>query len=200
LADFLPNGESPASLEQLLTQLETIKWNVRIQERYSHGQWVAHYLARYLRGGPIGNSRLLPAPDGQVRFKYYNNHQKDESGKGKPDIMTLSADEFLRSLFLHIPPKRLITVRSYGLYAPSKTDTLNHCRALFGQAAFDRHAKLSWQDFTAHQGDDHPECCPVCGQRLIRGEILKPYLRSATRRSQYRSGVPPDAIPLSKAA
>ena len=196
----LPDGESPASLERLLTRLEAIKWNVRIQERYSHGQGVAHYLARYLRGGPIGNSRLLPAPDGQVRFKYYNNHQKDESGKGKPDTMTLSADEFLRRLFLHIPPKRLITVRSYGLYAPSKTDTLNHCRALFGQPAFDRHAKLSWQDFTAHQGDDHPESCPVCGQRLIRGELIKPHRQSASHRSHYPSGVPPDALPLSKAA
>ena len=197
----LPDGESPASLEKRFTQLETTKWNVRIQERYSHGQGVAHYLARYLRGGPIGNCRLLPAPAGKVRFTYYNNHQKDESGHGKPDIMILSTDEFLRRLFLHIPPARMITVRSYGLYAPTKADTLNQCRALFGQAPFDKHAELTWQEFSARRDEHHPECCPVCGQRLIAGGLIEPQRGTVTSLPQHRSGAPPPgAVSLPKAA
>ncbi len=85
----LPDGESPASMEELFAKLAKIKWNVHIRERYTHGQGVAHYLARYLRGGPIGNSRLLPAPTGKISFKYYNNHDKDGAGRGKPGTMTL---------------------------------------------------------------------------------------------------------------
>lgn len=198
----LPNGETPDSLERCLTKTKRIKWNVRIQERYSHGQGVAHYLARYLRGGPIGNSRLLPAPAGKVRFNYYNNNQQDQNGKGKPDNMTLAADEFLRRLLLHIPPKRMLTVRSYGLYAPTKADTLNQCRALFGQAPYDRHAKLSWQEFSAQQaGDNHPECCPVCGQRLIAGTIIPPQPGTVvTAFPRQWPGAPPGAAPLSNAA
>ena len=200
-----PQGEDPTSLEARLRKLENIKWNVRIQQRYTHGQGVAQYLARYLRGGPIGNSRLLPAPPGKVRLKYYNNRDKDDSGRSKPDIMTLSSDEFLRRLFLHIPPARMFTIRSYGLYAPTKADALNECRALLGQAPVQKPGKLSWQEFSAQRGEGapdakRPECCPVCGQRLIIGEIIKPRRAYVTPLSQHTSGVPPDTIPLPKAA
>jgi len=67
----LPPGQTRETLEKRFAKLATIKWNVHIRERYAHGEGVAHYLARYLRGGPIGNSRLLPAPAGKVSFKYY---------------------------------------------------------------------------------------------------------------------------------
>jgi len=196
----LPDGEDINSMEARFNKLETIKWNVRIQERYAHGQGVAHYLARYLRGGPISNARLLPAPPGNVRFTYYNNRDKDDAGRGKPGIMTLSTDEFLRRLFLHIPPPRMVTVRSYGLYAPAKSDDLNHCRALFGQAPFDRHAPLTWQAFTAERGDQHPECCPVCGQALIAGGLIEPQRGTVAHLPAHRAGAPPCIPPLCQAA
>ena len=60
----LPPGQTGKGLEKCLDKLREVKWNVHIRERYAHGEGVAHYLARYLRGGPIGNSRLLPAPAG----------------------------------------------------------------------------------------------------------------------------------------
>ena len=41
----LPEGESPASPRKRFAKLETVQWNVRIQERYAHGEGVAHYLA-----------------------------------------------------------------------------------------------------------------------------------------------------------
>ena len=196
----LPEGESPGSLEKRFAKLGTVKWNVRNQERYAHGQGVTHYLARYLRGGPIGNSRLLPASDGSVSFKYYNNHDKDEAGRGKPDTMTLPADEFLRRLFLHVPPPRMVTVRSYGLYAPAKSEMLDECRALFGQAPAEKAAKPTWQEVTARCGDRHPECCPVCGRRLVAGGLIEPQRGTVVRLPQHRSGAPPDRMPLREAA
>jgi hypothetical protein len=196
----LPEGQSPATLEKRFAKLEAIKWNVRIQERYSHGQGVAHYLARYLRGGPIGNSRLLPAPTGKVRFTYYNNHDKDESGRGKPDTMTLSSDEFLRRLFLHIPPARMITIRSYGLYAPTKGDTLNQCRQHFGQAPVQKPETLRWQEFSAKSGgDQHPECCPVCGKKLVAGGVIAPLRGRIVFLTHHRSRAPPNTHRLPKA-
>lgn len=190
----LPPEETAATLETRLAKLETVKWNVRIQQRYPHGQGVAHYLARYLRGGPIGNSRLQPAPPGQVRFDYYNNHQADDNGRGKPDQMTLRADEFLRRLFLHIPPPRLVTVRGYGLYAPAKRDTLDHCRALHGQRPLPPRGRRSWQDVIASRGDDRAACCPECGQRLIVGRRLEPVRHAPAQAPTYHAGAPPRPI------
>jgi hypothetical protein len=156
---------------------------------------VAHYLARYLRGGPIGNSRLLPAPAGKVSFKYYNNHDKDETGRGKPDIMTLSAEQFLQRLFVHVPPPRMQTVRSYGLYANTKAEMLDRCRHKLGQVPVEKPEKLDWQDCLAGTGDRHPECCPICGKRLIAGNIIPPQKQSPKLPPVPRPGAPPVPIP-----
>jgi hypothetical protein len=57
----LPVGLRPQPFLNLLNRLghkKKTRWNVRIMERYPHGHGVATYLARYLRGGAIKNSRL----------------------------------------------------------------------------------------------------------------------------------------------
>jgi hypothetical protein len=192
----LPPGQSRAALEKVFAKIETIKWNVHIRERYTHGEGVAHYLARYLRGGPIGNARLLPAPAGNVRFKYYNNHDKDEAGRGKPDTMTLPAERFLQRLFLHVPPPRMQTVRACGLYASTKAEELDRCRALLGQAPVEKVEKTHWQDAYAANGASHPECCPVCGKRLIRGEAIPPEKKNPKPPPLLRPGAPLPLLPI----
>jgi hypothetical protein len=191
----LPPGQTGTGLKKCLDKLREVKWNVHIRERYAHGEGVAHYLARYLRGGPIGNSRLLPAPAGKVSFKYYNNHDKDESGRGKADIMTLSAEQFLQRLFLHVPPPRMQTVRSYGLYANTKAEVLDRCRHQLGQGPVEKPERLGWQDYWAGQDDRHPECCPICGKRLIAGAIIAPQPQRPKSPLVPRSGAPPVVIP-----
>ncbi len=47
----LPAQQSVSQLRSLLNKLGRKKWNVCIQARYDHGQGVAIYLARYVRGG-----------------------------------------------------------------------------------------------------------------------------------------------------
>jgi hypothetical protein len=191
----LPPGQTRKAWEKRLGQLRAVKWNVHIRERYAHGEGVAHYLARYLRGGPIGNSRLVPAPAGEVSFKYYNNHDKDEAGRGKPDIMTLSGEQFLQRLFLHVPPPRMQTVRSYGLYANTKAEVLDRCRQKLGQGPVEKPKKLGWQDYCADQGERHPECCPICGKRLIAGSIIPPQKQSPKLPPVPRPGAPPVPAP-----
>ena len=152
-------------------------------------------MARYLRGGPIGNARLLPAPAGKVSFKYYNNHDKDESGRGKADIMTLSAEQFLQRLLLHVPPPRMQTVRSYGLYANTKAAVLDRCRLMLGQAPVEKPEKRGWQDYWAGNDDRHPACCPICGKRLIAGALIAPQPQGPKSPLVPRSGAPPVPIP-----
>ena len=64
----LPGGIRAAQLASQLNKLGRQSWNVKILERYSHGKGVATYLARYLRGGPISNRRLISCQNGQVTF------------------------------------------------------------------------------------------------------------------------------------
>src|SRR5499433_2089528 len=58
----LPEALRPQQFLNLLNRLghpTQTTWNVRILERYAHGAGVVTYLARYLRGGPIKNARLV---------------------------------------------------------------------------------------------------------------------------------------------
>ena len=58
----LPEGMRPPPFLNLLQRLghpRKTKWNVHLRERYRHGAGVVTYLARYVRGGPIKNARLV---------------------------------------------------------------------------------------------------------------------------------------------
>ena len=54
---------------------------------------------------------------------------------GKQKVMTISADEFLRRFLIHVPPKGLVRIRHFGLFANRRrTASLLRCRALLGSA------------------------------------------------------------------
>ena len=155
---------STQKFENLLNKLGRKKWNVKIQDKYSHGKGVAIYLARYLRGGPIGNRRIKSACDGEVTFDY---------GRGKVALMRLTAEEFIRRYLQHVPLPNAVLVRSYGLYHPVKKDDLDRCRELLGEAALVDGEELKWQ-YLFEESEEHPELCPVCGKQLIRTELIEP--------------------------
>lgn len=50
----------------MLVQAAHQQWNIRIAERYRHGRGVVKYLARYVRGGPIKDHRLVSFDGRQV--------------------------------------------------------------------------------------------------------------------------------------
>jgi hypothetical protein len=148
------------------------RWNVRIMERYPHGRGVATYLARYLRGGPMQNSRLVSFDGRQVTFVYHDNRVTPAGGKGRQAAMTLAIDDFIPRLLLHVPAPRTQVVRFYGLYHHSKAASLALCRAHLGQPPVEIPARLDWQAYCAQRGDDHPERCPTCGQQLVLSAII----------------------------
>jgi hypothetical protein len=160
----LPEGMRARQLENILNRLGRKKWNVKICERYSHGNGVLTYLARYIRGGPIGNSRIVKIEDGKVTFNY---------GRAKVEPMTLPIGEFIGRFLQHIPLPSSILVRSYGIYSPSKKDDLSLCREILGQGPVKEPDFIDWQS-CFEQSDDHPELCPICGKRLVCTGIVLP--------------------------
>ncbi len=185
-----PNGMRPQQFINLLNKLryKKKKWNVRIMERYSHGEGVATYLARYLRGGAIGNSRILAFDGNKVTFSYYDNHDPGENGKGKKKTMTLSTEEFIGRLLLHVAIPGVRQVRSWGLYANGKKEELAQCREQLGQPPVEEEKKIDWQSLCERWGDEHPERCPICGRKLISTRVF------------HRGDLPPPDLLMEKAA
>ena len=166
----LPEPMRPQQVLNLLNRLghpTKTKWHVRIMERYRHGAGVATYLARYLRGGPLKNGRLVAYDGDCVTFTYRARQEEAAAGPASPQQMTLPVAAFLQRWLLHVPVPQTRGVRSYGLYHPSHAAALAVCRAELGQPPMEAPAALDWQTVCAQRGDAHPERCPTCGQRLV---------------------------------
>jgi Putative transposase/Transposase zinc-binding domain len=167
----LPDGMPLGHWAILRNKLGRQKWNVHIRERYPHGTGVLTYLARYIRGGPMANQRLVASQPGEVTFRSrVNGETSDRKLQG---LLTLPLAEFIRRYLLHVPEPGTKEVRCYGLYAPTKRAALAVCRAQLGQEPVKVPAVLDWQTACQARGDAHPERCPVCGRQFVcRGVIL----------------------------
>jgi hypothetical protein len=170
----LPPTMTATQLNNLLNKLGRATWNVKILEKYKHGAGVLTYLARYVRGGPLSNRRLLSCGDGEVRFRYRSHRDLDAAGRPREKVMSLSVDKFLERLLQHVPPQRMQVVRGCGLYANSKSEVLDLARSFHGQAAVEMPPTMTWQDLLGKLGDKKQSRCPVCQSVLVRGEIIAP--------------------------
>jgi hypothetical protein len=168
----LPAGMTLRQWETLRHKLGRQKWNVHIRERYPHGTGVLTYLARYIRGGPMANQRLVSGEQGEVTFRYRVNGEA--SDRKSPGLLTLPLAEFIRRYLLHVPDPGTKVVRFYGLYAPTKREALAVCRAQLGQGPVVQPSVLDWQTVCQARGDDHPARCPVCGRQLVCLGVLLP--------------------------
>jgi hypothetical protein len=179
----LPRGKSQQQVENLLNKLGRQKWNVHIRERYPYGQGVLIYLARYLRGGPIAQPRLLSC-DGQEVVFQYAERAKGAGGQATQRTMRLSLEQFIGRWLLHVPPAGAVRVRCWGLYAYTQGAELARCRQQLGQAPVEAPQVVDWPR-DGGQGAAGPlEYCPVCGQPLVCVAVVP------------RAGAPPPAQPV----
>ena len=187
----LPEAMRPQQLVNLLNRLghpRQTKGNVRIMERYRHGAGVVTYLARYLRGGPIKNARLMAGDGERVTFTYRARHEEADGAEPGLQQMTLPVADFLQRWLLHVPVPQTRVVRCYGLYHHTHTEVLARCRAHLGQPPVAMPEPLVWQTLCAQRGDAHPERCPTCGQLLVSTSVIP------------RGGAPPSVLSGKRAA
>jgi hypothetical protein len=114
------------AVRALLHDAQQLTWHVRIEPPYAHGRGLVVYLARYLRGGPIKNYRLVDCAAGRVGFRYREHRS---AGRPKWRTLTLPVEEFLTRLFEHVPPSGLHLVRAYGVYARRERAARESCRS-----------------------------------------------------------------------
>ena len=101
-------------LKKTLATLKLIDWVVFIEgppTPESKPEHVLKYLARYITGGPIANSRLIANEAGEVSFWARST---DKSKKGERVKVKYSGVEFVRCWTLHILPKGFTRSRFYG--------------------------------------------------------------------------------------
>ena len=175
-------------VRRVLVEAARQKWNIRIAERYPHGRGVMKYLARYVRGGPIKDHRLVHFDGEQVTFRYGNHRELDEEGKPQQQELTLPVGEFLRRWSEHVPLPGVHTVRAWGLYASTQRPKLAECRDHLPEQEAPR-IMPSGAENDSPPNRTHPwEQCPVCHQPMVVIQVLA------------RGGAPPAQAPRLAAA
>jgi len=185
----LPDDLSLPDALRIVAKARRRKWNVRVEAPYRHGEGVATYLARYLKGGPIKNHRLVDFDGESVAFRYGDFREADASGKPKKmKILRLSVNEFLRRLLLHVPPPGMKMVRSYGLYAHTSRDELEQARSQIVPSAEWLEARRRFET-SRQQKPSHQPACPICGLTLV--VVTEPLDRPGRSPPQRSMGAQP---------
>ena len=143
------------------------QWHVRSMERDRQGAGVVTYLARYVRGGPSKNARLMAYDGDRVTVPSRARQEEANAEAAAPPRMPWPVAAFLPRWLLPVPVPQTRVVRASGLYHPSHAAALAACRTARGQAPLEVPRCLDWQTVCAPRGAGHPERGPTCGQRLV---------------------------------
>lgn len=155
------------------------RWVVYAKPPFAGPETVLAYLSRYTHRVAISNSRILRFDQTGVTFRYKDYRR---GGADRQQVMTLTADEFIRRFLLHVLPKGFHRIRHYGLLAgATRKAHLERARELLGVAP------LAAPDARAGPDDIRPPC-PCCGGRMV---VIETFLR------QRQARAPPAPAPLS---
>lgn len=147
-----------------LSPVRKKRWVVYAKPPFAGPEAVLAYLSRYTHRVAISNSRLIRFDEDGVTFRY-KDYRRNSSDRQQ--VMTLTADEFIRRFLLHNLPKGFHRIRHYGLFASgTRKNNLDHIRQLLAVAPPATDAAVTVPP------DARPPC-PCCGGHMVIIEILE---------------------------
>ena len=104
------------------------EWIPHCKKTFNGAGSVINYLGKYTHRIAISNHRIICMDERTVTF-YVKDYKED----GKWKEHTISGVEFIRRFLMHVPPRRFVRIRHYGLLCTrSKNKHLTLCRNLLG--------------------------------------------------------------------
>lgn len=161
------SAATQAAFAQLLDALARKNWVVYAKRPFAGPKVVLAYLARYTHRIGITNHRVraLDKVAGTVSFAY-----KDYADDSRQKTMTVSCEEFVRRLRLHILPERFVKIRHYGILSNRN----RHTRIPPARAALPPGPEAAPTPQQADAADAAPApeiplglppCCPHCHEK-----------------------------------
>ncbi len=116
------------SFKELLNTCYYKDWIPHCKKTFNGAQSVINYLGKYTHRIAISNHRIIRMDGDTVTY-----YVKDYREEGKWKELTIPGVEFIRRFLMHVPPKRFVRIRHYGLLCTrSKNKHLTLCRNLLG--------------------------------------------------------------------
>ena len=151
--------------KDLLNTCYSKEWIPYCKKTFNGAQTVIKYLGKYTHRIAISNHRILRMDENTVTISV-----KDYKNEGKWKELTLPGVEFIRRFLMHVPPKRFIRIRHYGLLASRmKAKKLSLCRNLLGCKKYISVMRdMTNQEMLKHLWGIDVCCCQVCGGHLAQ--------------------------------
>ena len=116
------------AFKELLDSCYGKEWVPYCKKPFDGAESVILYLGKYTHRIAISNYRIKAVTDSTVTFT-----AKDYKNQGQWKEVTFSGEEFLRRFLMHVPPKRFVRIRHYGLLSSrNKRSKITLCRNLLG--------------------------------------------------------------------
>ena len=116
------------AFKELLNICYEKEWVPHCKKTFNGAQSVINYLGKYTHRIAISNHRIIRMDENTVTY-----YVKDYREEGKWKEFTISGIEFIRRFLMHVPPKRFVRIRHYGLLCTrTKNKHLTLCRNLLG--------------------------------------------------------------------
>lgn len=161
------------TFKELVNICYTTNWAPYCKKTFHGAQSVIDYLGKYTHRIAISNHRILSMDKEMVTFSV-----KDYKNGGQWKKLTLSGVEFIRRFLMHVPPKRFVRIRHYGLLSSrTKKQKLTLCRNLLGCQKY--LSKL--RDMEIPEILDHLYGIKVCVCKACGGQLSKPQRRTPLR-------------------
>ena len=116
------------TFKELLDTCHNKDWIPHCKKTFNGAQSAINYLGKYTHRIAISNHRIICMDVNTVTY-----YVKDYREEGNWKEFTISGIEFIRRFLMHVPPKRFVRIRHYGLLCTrSKNKHLTLCRNLLG--------------------------------------------------------------------
>ena len=149
--------------QELLDTCYTMEWVPYCKKTFNGAQSVINYIGKYTHRIAISNYRIVDMDEKTVTFSV-----KDYHNEGKWKNLTLSGIEFIRRFLMHVPPKRFVRIRHYGLLCSrTKNKQLTLCRNLLGcQKYLSKLREIEMPEMLEHLYGIRVCICKACGGHL----------------------------------
>lgn len=157
--------------QELLDTCYAMEWVPYCKKTFNGARSVINYLGKYTHRIAISNYRIISMDEKTVTFSV-----KDYHNEGKWKKLTLSGMEFIRRFLMHVPPKRFVRIRHYGLLCSrTKKKKLALCRNLLGcQKYLSKLREMEMPEMLEHLYGIKICVCKVCGGHLSKPQKCLP--------------------------
>ena len=146
-------------------------WIPHCKKTFNGANSVINYLGKYTHRIAISNHRIIRMAENTVTFSV-----KDYREEGKWKELTLSGVEFIRRFLMHVPPKRFVRIRHYGILCTrSKSKYLTLCRNLLGCKQYlSRLRSMETPQILETLYGIKISVCTCCGGKLGKSQLKMP--------------------------